>query len=226
MSNVFFPEFDGMGKRIQLKVESGTPSFSTQIQRGIGGTEFRVARWAAPRRSWKISLPVLPDTGDTDAYQTILAFFMARQGSADSFLWIPPEPGYIPGAGFPLFSRFPVLNKQIGWGNGSTRVFPLVRPIGGAGFPYGNQAEPVQAVDIRTNNPTFTVAGVTQTPAILNDGGRVVAYFLSPPAINAAILATFDMAYRVRFSKDSQEFKVWAWKLWKGGTVEIEQVFE
>lgn len=225
MSNVFFPEYDGMGKRIQLKVESGTPQFSTQVQRGIGGTEFRVSRWAAPRRSWKIALPVLPDTGDIDALQTIVAFFMARQGQADSFLWIPPEPGYIQGTA-PNPSRYPLIARQIGVGNGVQLAFPLVRPLGGAAFPYGNQAEPIQWVDTRTSAATFTVGGVGAVPTLSNDGGRVVATFATAPGVGAVVLATFDFAYRVRFSKDAMEIKAWAWKLWKGGTVELEQVFE
>lgn len=225
MSNVFFPEFDGLGKQIVLKVESGTPQFSTQVQRGLGGTEFRVARWAAPRRSWKVALSVLPDTGDTDAYQTILAFFMARQGQADSFLWVPPEPGYIQGVA-PNPSRFPQVARQIGVGDGAQKTFPLVRPIGGAVFPYLNQAEPVQWVDTRSVVPSFTENGVTKTPSVVADGGRMVAQFTTAPAAGAVVLATFDLAYRVRFSKDAVEFKQWAWRLWKGGTVELEQVFE
>jgi uncharacterized protein (TIGR02217 family) len=230
MSNVFFPTVDGLGKPIHFKVESREAQFQTDIQRGMGGSEFRLARWSAPRWKWTISLPILPDTATGDSLRTLIGFFMARQGSFDSFLWTPREDAPLPAAGAALVGTNTNLltGIRIGTGDGIQTVFPLVRPYSGA-YPWGAFAEPVPWVDTRLAQPVAKVNGTTVTVAeILTDGatGGQCLRLAAAPASGTAVTADFRMAYRVRFGKDSATFKTWAYQLWKSGTFELEQCFE
>lgn len=228
MSNVFFPAVDGTGKAIHLKVDGRSAQFTTQVQRGIGGSEFRVSRWVAPRWTWKVSHPVLPDSSLSDTLRTILAFFMERQGSADSFLWSPPEDAATAAGGLAGYGGR-VTGVQIGVGDGVQKIFPLVRPFGATAYPYGKSCEPVPWVDSRNFSPAVRVNGVAGTWSLGTSNGApggATQIFASAPAVGAVIVADFEMAYRVRFGKDSMDLKAWAWQLWKGSPFDLEQVFE
>lgn len=228
MSNVFFPATNGLGKAIPFAVKSRAPQFSTSIQRGQGGSEFRVSLWDAPRWKWTVSVPVLPDSARGDSLRTIFRFWMERRGAADSFLWVPPEDATtianaVAGQGGRL------TDIQIGVGDGAQTIFPLVRPYGSASYPYGAAAEPVPWVDTRLVSPTCKVAGSAVTiSSVVADGetGGKCLQLAAAPAAGALVTATWDMAYRVRFLADSQAFEAWAWQLWRQGTFELEQAFE
>ena len=226
MSNVFFPVTDGQGRTLQLKASTTrSAQFQTQVQRALGGNEFRVARWTSPRWKWAISIDGLPDDAMNSALETITAFFMARMGSFDSFLWVAPEDADAI-AHFQSGGWNRLTGVQIGVGDGAQRVFQLVRPWGGGTWPYP-VSEPVQWLDTRNNalvvrDNASVVSGVT----VQTSGGIVMVTLPTAPASGHAVTADFDIAYRVRFLTDSMDVQWLAWQLWKGFAVEIEQVFE
>lgn len=226
MSNVFFPFVDGLGKAIPVKVEAVTPQFSTDVQRSQGGSEFRVSRWAGPRWSWKISVPVLPDASNSDAYRTIIGFFMERQGMADSFLWCPPSDSSTIANGL-AGKGARMTSVQIGIGDGTQLVFPVIRPFGPGTYPYGKRAEIVQWIDTRSFVPVGEHgANMVSPPGIVSNGMGKSIVFPTAPGVGVPVLVTCEVAYRVRFGKDAVDFKNWCWQLYRGGSIELEQVFE
>src|SRR5438270_12188592 len=123
MSNTLFPDLRGLSWDYTL-----TPMFSTGIQQATSGREVRAAFWSAP--IWKISLEYefLHDDAqhvDANGYsqlQHLSGFFLARQGSFDSFL-----------IDLAQLTRKPldsiVSGQPIGIGDGSTADFQLVRNL-------------------------------------------------------------------------------------------------
>ena len=233
MSNVFFPVLDGQGKGIPWVVESRTAQWSTQVQRGQGGSEFRASMWSAPRWKWNVKLPLLKDDAALAAFKTLAGFFMARGGMQDSFLFAPMEDAYLIGkAQAGGWCR--LTGVQIGVGDGVTTIFPLVRPFGTQAFPYGRAAEPVQWVDTRgapygSFPPAGKVNGVA-APATFTtfDGatGGVLATFATAPGAGTTVTADFEFAYRVRLAADEFSVKWLAWAMLEGNGIELEQVLE
>ena len=226
MSNIFFPLVDGQGRPIQLVVQKRAPQFQTDVQRSLGGAEFRVSRLPIPRWRWSVSLPILPDASANDALGTIIAFFMARGGQLDTFLWSPPEDADTLAHAF-LGSWCRQTGVQIGVGDGLTTTFPLVRPWGGTTWPYA-ASEPVQWVDTRNNALVVKDNGSVASGITMGtDGatGGVTVTFPTAPVSGHAITADFDVAYRVRFTTDVAQLEWLAWRLWKGFSFDLEQVF-
>jgi len=228
MSNVFFPVLDGLSREIPWVIESREAQWSTQVQRGQGGSEFRVSLWAAPRWKWSIKLPMLRDDAQLAAFKTLAGFFMSRGGMQDSFLFCPTEDAYqISKAGKGAFCR--LTGVQIGIGDGVQKVFPLVRPFGTQTFPYGRAAEPVQWVDTRNFAPVGKVSGGAQScnfTAFDGITGGALATFATAPGSGLPVTADFEFAYRVRLATDSFSVKWLAWAMLEGDGIELEQVFE
>lgn len=225
MSNVFFPVLDGQSRPIQLKVTARQPQFVTDVQRSLGGSEFRVGRVAYPRWRFSISIPVLPDGSRDDALGTIMAFFIARMGQLDSFLFAPPD-GANAIANFGSGGWNRLTGVQIGIGDGTQRTFTLVRPYGGGSWPYA-ASEPIQWLDTRNNALVVRDAGsVVSGVTTATSGGVVTVMLPFAPITGHAVTADFDYAYRVRFAVDAAKVDWLAWQLYKGFAVELEQVFE
>ena len=125
MSNVQFPDLRGLAWEYTL-----SPTFSTGVQQATSGREVRAAYWSGPL--WKLSLTYefLHDDAqhvDANGYsqlQQLIGFFLARQGSFDSFL-----------IDLAQLTRKPldssVNGQPIGIGDGSTTSFQLVRNVAG-----------------------------------------------------------------------------------------------
>lgn len=228
MSNQFFPVLDGLGRQIPWVMEGRDAQWSTQVQRGQGGPEFRVSLWAAPRWKWSVKLPLLRDDAQLAAFKTLAGFFMARGGMQDSFLFCPMEDAYQIGkASSGAFCR--LTGVKIGVGDGVQKVFPVVRPFGTQTYPYGRAAEPVQWVDTRNFAPVGKVNGSTVSATFATfDGatGGALATFAAAPASGAVVTADFEFAYRVRLASDGFSVKWLAWAMMEGNGIELEQCFE
>jgi len=73
---------------------SGGPGWSTSINSGFSGQEFRNKNWTRSRGQWKIDLKTSPKfVGNEQAYADALrGFFMVTGGPADGFrLWDPTD---------------------------------------------------------------------------------------------------------------------------------------
>lgn len=206
MSNAQFPDLRGLSWDYTL-----TPTFSTGLQQSTSGREVRAAFWSAPL--WKLSLSYefLHDDSqhvDQNGYselQQLAGFFLARQGSFDSFL-----------IDLAQLTRKPldstVSGQPIGTGDGSTTSFQLVRNIGGYLEQVQNPAG---------QSATVYVAGVKKTQGADYTIANGLVSFASPPASGAAITADFQWLWRVRFAQDEVEFGNFMYLLWEAKKVEL-----
>jgi len=209
MSNATFPDLRGLSWEYTL-----TPTFSTAVQQATSGREVRAAFWSAPL--WKLSLSyafLYDDSQHVDAngyseLQQLEGFFLARQGSFDSFL-----------IDLAQLTRKPldstVSGQPIGTGDGSTTSFQFVRNIGGYLEQIQNPAG---------QSATVYVSGVKKTQGTDYTIANGLVTFASPPASSAAITADFQWLWRVRFAQDELEFDNFLYQLWECKKVELMSV--
>jgi uncharacterized protein (TIGR02217 family) len=209
MSNAQFPDLRGLAWEYTL-----TPTFSTGVQQATSGREVRAAYWSSPL--WKISLTyefLRDDAQHVDAngysqLQQLIGFFLARQGSFDSFL-----------IDLAQLTRKPldssVNGQPIGIGDGSTTSFQLVRNVGGYLEQVQNPAG---------QSATIYVAGVRKTPGTDYTIANGIVSFAVAPATAAAVTADFQWLWRVRFAQDELEFGNFMYLLWECKKVELVEV--
>ena len=209
MSNILFPDLSGLSWEYTV-----APGFSTGIQQSTGGREVRAAYWSAPL--WKISLTYnyLHDDSshvDQNGYselQQLVGFFLARQGSFDSFLLDLAQL-----TRKPLDST--VSGQPIGTGDGSTTSFQIVRNVAGYLEQVQNPAG---------QSATVYVAGVKKTQGTDYTIANGIVTFAVAPANGAAITADFQWLWRVRFAQDSSEFDNFMYQLWECKKVDLLSV--
>lgn len=171
------------------------PKFFNRVQRAASGKELRAANAAYPLWEFGLSYAVLRSNSLAEL-QTLVGFFLNRQGSFDSFLYINPEDSS-------------VTDQQIGIGNASNRNFQLVRSFGGF-------AEPVQNVN---GSITVKINGSTTSAYTIDSAGLIT--FTTAPASGAVVTWTGSYYYRVRFLDDEAEFENFLYKLWQLKKIEF-----
>lgn len=176
MSSAVFPTLPGLSWNV-----ARTPEFNTKTFRAVSGKEVRAAFMAYPLWNYSLSFEFLRKGGGFSELDQLAGFFLARQGSFDSFLYSDPD-----------FNS--VTDQNIGTGDGVTTQFQLLRST--SGF-----IEPVQNVNVLTNikdNATPTTAYT------INSTGLVT--FTSAPASGHALTWTGTYYNRCRFLQDMAEF--------------------
>jgi hypothetical protein len=81
MSNIVFPTFPGLDWSVKR-----IPTFATMGQAASNGSMVRVPRFVDPMWQFECSFEFLRDDASHNELNQMLAFFLARQGSFDSFL--------------------------------------------------------------------------------------------------------------------------------------------
>lgn len=194
MSNAIFPTLAGLSWD-----GDWTVMFSTKIKTATSGKEYRAAMMSAPL--YKVQLPYeFLRSGIQQELQTLFAFFQARQGSFDSFLFLNPNDNA-------------VVDQAIGTGNATNKVFQLVRGIA-AGF-----SEPTQNINVITNIKIAGVAKALTTDYIVSSSGLIT--FVVAPANGALVTATFSYYYRARFLSDSASFKEFVNNIFSTKSIEL-----
>ena len=176
MSNAIFPTLAGISWDI-----SKAPQFSTIIHKAASGYEYRSALMVYPLYQFGLKYDVLRDNTANNELKTLLGFFNSRKGSFDSFLFTDP-------------SDYTVTAEALGTGNGSNKIFQLVRN-------YGGFVEPVNTVN---SAPLIYVNGVLKTLTTdytISSTGLVT--FVAAPANALAVTWTGTYYYRCRFLSDS-----------------------
>ena len=183
MSSAVYPTFQGL-----MPTVVRAPTWTTNIQRSVSGRELRGSYQIYPVYAIELGYEFLRDgTAGTELAQ-LTGFYLARQGSYDSFLYSDPYDSS-------------VIDMAFGTGDGTDPTWQLTRTYGAGGFTY---AEPVQNVNVLTN---VKVAGVTKTLGTdytISSSGLVT--FTTAPAASAALTWTGTYYYRCRFSDDSMPF--------------------
>lgn len=196
MSSAVYPTLAGLEFGV-----TRSPSFSTNTQRAVSGYESRIARMAYPLYTFKLKYEFLRAGAASLEMQTLAGFFIARQGSFDSFLFADPD-------------DYTVTDQLIGTGDGSNKTFQLVRTFGAGGFTL---SEPVHNTN---STPVIKVDGVTKTVTTdytISSTGLVT--FVSAPANTKPVTWTGTFYYRCRFKDDASDFDKFAQDLWSNSAV-------
>lgn len=190
MSNAIFPSLIGLAWNVTKR-----PEFNTKVHRSVSGMEARAALMAYPLWTFQLSYEVLRDGGLGSDYDQLVGFFVARNGSFDSFLYIDPTDSS-------------VIDQQIGIGDGVTTKFQLLRGIGAISIFQ----EPINNVNSLTNvKDNGTV--VSSSNYTINSSGLVT--FNTAPASGHVITWTGTYYYRCRFAQDIADFNLMITNLWE-----------
>ncbi len=202
VSTDVFPELPGLAFDVQK-----TPNFNTMIAKSVNRREVRNALMQFPVWQFKLTYDFLPDrpvtVGET-ALRTLCGFFLKRQGSYDTFLFLDPD-------------DHSTVGTEIGIGDGTTTQFYWARDFGGFVEPIG-QIDTTEAYEVRIDGVP-QVEGVDYTITLPN-----LIVFSSAPLAAEVITADLSYYFVCRFSEDAQEYSKFMDKLWELQTCEFESV--
>jgi uncharacterized protein (TIGR02217 family) len=174
------------------------PKFNTRVASHVSGREIRTAWQQYAIYDLTLSFDVL--NGDaTQEIQTLMGFFLARQGQYDTFLL---DLGAVTQN---IADSYVTMGAQ-GLGDGVSTVFTMLRTVGEA-------AEPVGYVFLADFTAVY-VAGTLQDPDSYTFTSPNQMVFNTAPANGAQITASFRYYMICRFAADSQDFEEFMANLW------------
>jgi uncharacterized protein (TIGR02217 family) len=193
MSDALFPELPGLqwGR-------TRTALHKTGVRETPSGREFRTRWMSFPRWRYRLSYEVLRETEGLRELQTLVGFFNARGGAAESFLYRDPDDGS-------------VERQHLGVGDGRATQFQLVRTWGGV-------VEPVQALD---GEPRVLVGNEPQRPEGFSVGPTGVLSFTAPVPVGQPVSWSGRFFWRVRFRQDETEVSQFLQQLWEARRIEF-----
>lgn len=195
MSDAIYPTLPGISWSFIR-----SPIWKTQIQTTQSGRELRAAQMSYPLYKYTLTYDVLRSSAGFTELQTLVAFFNARSGSFDSFLFTDPNDNTVSANGF-------------GTGDGVTQAFQLVKAFGG-------YSEPVIAVNTITQ---VTINGSpTAAYTVNNDTG--ILTFTTAPAAAAVLTWSGSFYYRCRFMADTYDFEQFMQNLWLMQKIDFQTV--
>jgi uncharacterized protein (TIGR02217 family) len=158
---------------------SGGPNFQTTVLPLSSGGEQRNIDWAEARHEWELGYGI----DNKQAYDEVRQFFFARRGMAHTFR-------------FKDWSDFQLNDEVIGLGDGTNRVFQIIRTYEADGpAPYFRRiTRPVAGTVV------FKVAGVTR--AAVDNGLGVYTLATPAPALGVEVSCTCEFDMCVRFNVD------------------------
>lgn len=199
-----------------------TPEFSTILQRAVSAAETRIVNWINPIWHWELIYDYLRDDAPNSPLtatdlQTMMGFYMARQGQFDSFLYPDPDDNTVTTTSQTLS----LLNI------GGTYYTPVQRAMGSSGDIF------YEDITDFNGTPQFYANGVLQTtPAnytLLGPGVALAGYSFAGYVIQwvgtptGPITANFSFYFRVRFDMDKMAFDKFVNQLWTLGGSEASQ---
>jgi uncharacterized protein (TIGR02217 family) len=174
------------------------PKFKTRVAMHVSGREIRTAWQQYAVYDLTLSFDVL--NGDAlPEIQTLMGFFLARQGQYDTFLLDL-------GAVTQNTGDDTVTMGAQGMGDGVTTVFTLMRTVGEAVEPVGY----VFSADLAG----VYVAGVLQDPTRYSFASPNTLTFNTAPATGSQITASFRYYFVCRFAADTEDFEEFMANLW------------
>ena len=201
MSVPVFPSLVGQGWSVHKK-----PRFDTRLAEHASGREARASKYEHPLFDFELTFDGLDATSagtygalGPQSFQTLAGFFDQVLGRATPFLYVDPTDNA-------------VVGQLIAIGDGSTKAFTFIRPIGGYTFP----------VDVVTKVTALYLDSVVTTAWNMT-GANVVTFDVAPRA-GAFIRADFAYAYAVRFSDDVEDFEEFMALLMACKTVQLQSV--
>ena len=180
--NVRFPTSISRGS-------TGGPERRTDVVATASGREERNARWANSRRHYHAGYGMK----SLDDIHALVAFFEERRGKLHSFRWkdFADYKSCAPSA------QIAATDQVIGTGDGSTRVFQLVKRYGSGIRDYQRKVTAPVA-----GSAVIAVAGVISTPVTVDVLTGLVTFAVAP-ASGAVVSAGFEFDVPVRFDTDA-----------------------
>jgi uncharacterized protein (TIGR02217 family) len=192
MSNAVYPALPG------LTFDTGrNPKFNTRIHQAVSGRESRAAFMQYPLWEFTLAYDFIRDNATDAELESLLGFFLSRNGSFDSFLFDCPEDNA-------------VTNETFGTGDGTTEAFQLYKTYGGFSEDVHN---PKSAPSIYVDGVLKTVT----TDYAISSTGLVT--FVSAPANLKTLSWTGGFYYRCRFAQDITEFNQFMSDLYELGQI-------
>ncbi len=192
MSNAIFPVLVGLGWDVVRR-----PMHKSIVQEAVSGKETRIGLRPYPRYRYTLRYDMLRDSVANPELKTLMAFFNARLGRADSFLYNDPYDNS-------------VTDQPLGIGDGVETEFQLIRTMTGSGGV--SFVEPVIAPNTITNIKIDSVVVDPADYTVDTDTGLVT--FDTAPGNLLAITATFTYWWRCRFEDDELDFNQFQSALW------------
>ena len=175
-----------------------SPKFNTRVASHVSGREIRTAWQQYAIYDLTLSFDIL--RGDsTQEIETLMGFFMARQGQYDTFLL---DLGAVTQN---TADSYVTMGAQ-GSGDGATTVFTLLRTVGEAAEPVGY----VFSADLTA----VYLAGTLQDPDSYTFTAPNILTFNTAPANGSQVTASFRYYFICRFSADAQDFEEFMANLW------------
>ena len=160
---------------------SGGPEFNTTVAANLAGFEQRNINWPSSRGKWDISTGIKTQSD----MAAVIAFFRARYGKAYGFR-------------FKDWSDYQGIGESIGTGDGSTKIFQLVRNFVSGGYSYQRVIKkPV------TGTINVYLNSVLQSSGFTVDTTTGLITFTTAPAIGVLINADFQFDVPARFDTDA-----------------------
>ncbi len=194
MSNAVFPTLPGLTFDI-----TRTPEWSTTTKKAVSLRSYRWANASYPLYHYKLKYELLRQTTGFTELATLVGFFNARNGGFDRFLFQDPD-------------DYTVTAQAIGIGDGSNKLFQLVRTFGGY----------VEPVFDANSAPLIYVNGVLKTLTTdytVSATGLVT--FVTAPGAGLAVTWTGTYYRGVVFAQDMAEFSKFSQNLWDLKVVEL-----
>lgn len=192
MSNALYPTLAGLSFN-----NTKTPKFNTGVQQSVSLNELRVAYASTPVYLHRLQYELLRDDTTNNELRQLVGFYLARQGSFDSFLFKDPTDSV-------------ALLEPFGTGDGAETEFQLKRA-------YGVFTEAVSNIG---TGPSIYKAGVLQSTGYTVSSTGLVT-FSSAPANGVALTWSGLFYFRCRFLQDETEFEQFMYQLWEAKQVEF-----
>lgn len=204
MSSQVFPTLVGQGWTVKR-----TPEWRTRSRTSVSGKNFRIADWSYPIWNWELRFDLLRSDAAYLEFQTLAAFFNARYGAWDSFLYQDADDYTSP------------VNQPLGTGDGAETEFQLIRTMAGySGSP--SFIEPITAPNVVTN---IKVDGSVVDPAdYAVDADTGVVTFDTAPGNGLAVTGNFTYYFRCAFADDKLDFEKFALAMWANDKVAFKSL--
>jgi uncharacterized protein (TIGR02217 family) len=195
MSNLVYPALPGLEWNV-----ARAAIWSSTKRPSVSGRLFVAANYSYPRYKYTLSYSVLRQGGTFTELNQVVGLFNKCFGDFDSFLWTDPDDSS-------------VTAQSIGLGNGTGKLFQLVRTWGGFVEPvYDVNSAPLIYLNgtLQTVNTHYTV------------GSTGVVTFVTAPGAGVAVTWTGTYYRRVRFSQNTLSATKFLSNLWDLKRVEFE----
>jgi uncharacterized protein (TIGR02217 family) len=171
---------------------AGGPERRTEIVTLASGREERNARWAHSRRRYDAGYGIKT----FEALAQVVSFFEERRGMLHGFRWRDrlDHASAVPGAAVTAF------DQALGFGDGSTDTFQLMKTYGAGFAPYTRPIVKPVAGSVR-----IAVDGEELEDGFDVDLTTGIVTLDEPPALGDAVTAGFVFDVPVRFDTDYLE---------------------